>query len=113
MESKPKEVEEVETFSEDGEDHPKRGGWITFPFVTGLSLNFSLNYFFYFVRQFDKRTFFIIMCFEWVNEFDDELMHTIRKYVVSVDSRWWVGVQLDSISHNKIQCEEHKRNTDH
>ncbi|KAL6290787.1 hypothetical protein ACE6H2_008297 [Prunus campanulata] len=36
MESKPKEVEEVETFSEDGEDHPKRGGWITFPFVTAV-----------------------------------------------------------------------------
>ncbi|ONI24028.1 hypothetical protein PRUPE_2G219800 [Prunus persica] len=42
MESKPKEVEEVETFSEDGEDHPKRGGWITFPFVTGSMLGLSI-----------------------------------------------------------------------
>ncbi|CAB4301014.1 unnamed protein product [Prunus armeniaca] len=42
MEAKPKEVEEVETCSEDAEDHPQRGGWKTFPFISGSVLGLSV-----------------------------------------------------------------------
>ncbi|KAI5346177.1 hypothetical protein L3X38_014056 [Prunus dulcis] len=42
MEAKRKEVEEVETCSEDAEDHAQRGGWKTFPFVSGSVLGLSV-----------------------------------------------------------------------